>query len=132
MKIKTSFLSAICSLILALGFCPSDSLKSITKPYLGEYECTQAMLGNQDLLKEYDYITLELKADETYVLRYGKDGEDPHEETGKYTYDEKRQELNVDFGTKGVFKRKFPLKKGELVVSFRVGIKQLLVKFEQK
>jgi hypothetical protein len=131
-RLKTSFCSVICTLALLLAPVKSDSIKEITKPYLGEYECTQAILGKNDLLKTYDFITLELKGDQTYLLKYAKNGGDPIEETGEYSYDIERQELCIESGKKGFLKRKFPIKNGEIFLSFRIASQQLLLKFEQK
>ena len=99
---------------------------------MGEYECTQAQYGKQDLLKDFDYIVLELKSDATYELRYKpKEGEE-NKETGEYIFDFEKKELGLDIFSKNAIKRKFPLKNGEILISFRLGLKQVYLKFEQK
>lgn len=124
--------SLFCSLLLACGLSFQGSIKEISKPYLGEYECTQAQYGKQDLLQDFDYIVLELKSNETYELRYKPKDQEENKETGAYSFDFEKKELSLDIFQKNIFKRKFPLKNGEIFISFRLGLKQVLLKFEQK
>ena len=68
MKKRVLFITVIlCILLTLLPACStaqadgkSGSLKSITKPYIGEYECVEARLGETDLLEKYDFITISL------------------------------------------------------------------------
>ena len=130
-KCNTSICASLLSLFLSCGASDS-SLKSIAKPYLGDYECTQAMLGQEDLLSAYDFITLSLKDDNTYVFKYGKAGEKPQEETGEYSYDLEKGEICLSAGKNNTIKRKFPIKNGTIYISFRMGTRHLIVKFKQK
>ena len=131
-KLKTSILSALATLLFVFSAVKSHGLKDITKPYLGQYECKSATLGDKEYLESFSYIRLELKPDETFSLYYcPKDGK-AKEEQGQYSYDPKTGELLLSIGRNDEIKRKFPLKEGELTVSLRLGGKTLVMKFEQK
>ena len=132
-KLKSSLLAALTSLLfLFLPKLQSRALPDITKPYLGEYECKIARFGGNDLLEEFSYIKLELKADNTFVLRYKAEERSEKTETGKYKYDNKNKEITFTLDRSRIFKRKFPLEKGVIYVDFPIGTKQILLTFEQK
>ena len=131
--IKSSLLVGILSLFLAFSPMRSGGLKDITKPYLGEYQCKNATYGKQDILEGFSYVIIELKADETFVLRYAdKEGKKKGEEKGTYVYDEKKETISFKLDKKSDWKREFPLKKGEIVISLKMGNKPLVLTFEQK
>ncbi len=87
-KIKKPFYR--CALALCVGmtfflslalFCGCDSgsipgsLFDISHPYTGVYRCEYVKLGDENLLDQFDYITLELKGDGLYKLSFRqKDG----------------------------------------------------------
>ena len=48
----------------------SGSLKAITKPYIGEYECVAARLGESDLLEKYEFIKITLLDDEKMEVSF--------------------------------------------------------------
>ena len=58
MKLKYSFCAALASLLLILPACGNGSLKDVTKPYLGEYECQSATLGEKDYAQDFFFIRL--------------------------------------------------------------------------
>ncbi len=128
--------SSLCAGLIALGFCIADfrtgKLTDITKPHLGEYECESATLSGEELLDEFSYIRLELKENGVCTLYYCKKDGKKREETGKYTYDEKREEICLYGGVGKTFKRKFPLKNGKMDVTVRLGDKTLSMRFVQK
>ena len=68
MKLKYSFCAGLAAMLFMLPACGNGSLKDITKPYLGEYECKNATLGERDYVEEFSFIRLELKR--TTNLRY--------------------------------------------------------------
>lgn len=130
-KLKSSLLAGLTALLLFFPNLTNGSLKDITKPYLGEYECKSATLGEQEFLDEFSLIKLELKSDETFLLHYQpKDGA-KKTETGKYKYDKDKQEICFSLDRNSALKRKFPLKKGIITIDFKLGTKQLIMKFEQ-
>ncbi len=131
-KIKSSLLSGILSLFLCFPWVQGDSLKEITQPYLGVYECTQAQLNDTDCLSRFSYIDLELKTNDEFVLYYCEKNGERKQEEGKYHYDTVKQTLTLMGGAGGFFKREFPFKEGVLTIHVRFGEQTLFLKFEQK
>lgn len=130
--LKSSLCAGIVSLLFALAPV-KGSLKDITKPYLGGYECKSAKLGEKEYLDDFSYIRLELKADESFSLYYAFKGGEKREETGRYKYDAEKKSVTLvgeGFGKK-VFQKSFPLDKGKLFITFQVGGKTLIMEFEQ-
>ena len=130
--LKSSILAGISTVIALLSGFKDVSIKDVEKPYLGEYICKEAKLGDEDLLEDFQYITLDLKADNSFVLFYRKKGEKGHEEKGEYLYDAKRKVLVLQGASRKALNVELPLKKGQFVVIARVGMKTLRVTFEQK
>ena len=132
MKLKYSFCAALAAIALTLPACGNGSLKDITKPYLGEYECESALLGERDYTDDFSFIRLELKKDGEFTLHYQPKNGQKGEESGTYTYDEKEETLTISYGDFGILKRKFPLKNGELYVTLPIGAQTLSMKFTRK
>ena len=131
--LKSSVLTGILSLFFALAPLRTGSLNDITQPYLGEYECKSATYGKKDILGDFSYVMLELKADETFVLRYAdKKGERKGEERGTYVYDKERERITFQLNKKGDWKREFSLKDGGIFIALKMGNKTLSITFEQK
>ena len=130
--LKSSILAGISTVIALLSGVKDVSIKDVEKPYLGEYICKEAKLGDEDLLEDFQYITLDLKADNSFVLFYRKKGEKGHEEKGEYLYDAKRKVLVLQGASRKALNVELPLEKGQFVVIARVGRKTLRVTFEQK
>ncbi len=127
-KLKTSMLAGLCALLSVGG-----SLKDISKPYLGEYECKSATLGNREYADDFDFIRIELRGDERFVLSYReKDDRSTHTTEGIYEYDETNGTVLLKTREKGTMKRRFPLKDGVLLVTTMLGEKLLTLRFEQK
>ena len=126
----------ICAGLLSLSFlfsaCGNGSLKDVTKPYLGEYECQNATLGERDYAKEFSFIRLELKKDNEFTLYYSAKNGKKGEESGTYLYDETDETLTLTYGELGVLKRKFPLKNGEIYIVLPIGNQTLSMKFARK
>ena len=105
MKRKIIFLTAILTLILLLlPACDArqyGSLKSLTKPYIAQYECIEAKLGEQDLLKRFDYIEINLEPkNKMQVIYKPKDGKKNIVES-RYSFDAKSHELTAEIGILG-------------------------------
>lgn len=131
-KIKSSVVAGLAGLLLLFPNVKSGSLTEITKPYLGEYECKSATLGEKDCLDGFSYITLELKPKGIFLLSYKTKSGVKRTENGKYEYDEEKEELTLSLGETGEIKRKYALKKGVLCMDFSVGKQRLVMTFEQK
>lgn len=111
----------------------SSTLKEIAKPYLGEYECEQALYGDKAYLDNFEYIRIELRSDNTYVLsaKEKQSGRKTRVE-GEYSYDENRKEITFQMGNNAYIKRKFMLKNGVLLMVTTFGNKVLQIEFRQK
>ncbi len=128
--IKSSFLAGLISLLFSLSSVKDSTLPDIVKPYLGEYECKNVTFDGVNYLNGYDYIRLELKDDENFILSYAPKSGDKKTVEGKYSYDKESQ--TICFQTGEGIKRKFPLEKGKIKVSFPIAQKMLVITFEQK
>ena len=130
-KLKSSFLAGLTTLLFFLPSGKGGTLPDITKPYLGEYECKRATLGEKDLLDGFQYVRLELKADDTFVVFYKTENGETGKETGKYSFNREREEITLTLDKNRAYKRKFPLKKGVLTVDVAIGAQRLVLSFEQ-
>ena len=131
-KLKSSLLAGFATLLLLFPNYKNGSLTEVSKPYLGEYECKEARLGEEELLGDFSYIRLELLPNGKYTLRYCEKEGKKQELKGKYRYDENRETLTLYLMQGGVFKREFPLKKGKITATVPLGDKTLVLQFEQK
>ena len=128
---KSSILAGLATLVLACSAFKQSMLPDITKPYTGTYECKSATLGEKEYVEEFSYIRLELRLDDTFSLYYSPKAGKQVEQTGRYVYhkDKKTLQFSVDGFTE--IKREFPLDKGVVLISFPVGLKTLILRFEQ-
>ncbi len=131
-KLKSSILAGLAALMTLVPTWKSGSLKEITKPYLGVYECESATWGQREYLDEFSYIRLELLPKNEFTLSYelktGKSGK----EQGKYEVDEERKTLILTLNKKEEYKREFPLKNGSIVFTLPIASQTLVMKFTQK
>lgn len=106
-------------------------LKSITHPYIAQYECVEATLGEEDLLKKFDFIKITLLNKENMELCYKpKDGESKTIKSN-YTFDYKTRKLTAEVGILGyTFKQSTVIEKGRFTISKPIGGKQLIMKFK--
>jgi hypothetical protein len=130
--LKSSLTAAILTIAFSFSGLKEGKLPNITKPYLGGYECKSAQLGDTEYLDGFSYITLELKKDNTFVLYYcPKDGEEKRE-TGNYIYDINEQTVTFSHPRSNGIKRKFKIENGAFCISVPIGMKTLVLHFEQK
>lgn len=132
MKLKSGIVCALGALLLSFSSMPNGSLTDIAKPYLGEYECKIATLGNKDYLDEFRSLVLELKSEGEYELRYHLKNGYKGKETGAYSYDKDTGILRLSSDGKEDWKRDIPLKNGKILVTVPIGIEILHLQFEQK
>ncbi len=130
-KLKTSILAGLSSLLLLAPSWKDSKLTDIAKPYLGVYECTQAHLGDDDCLERFADIRLELKDEENFVLVYKEKKGARKKVEGKYRYDKERKVLVATDEKEGL-QREFPFDGGKLTVTFPVGRKTFVMQFERK
>ena len=136
MKRKFLIIVAILALSLCiLPACKTDiangSIKSITQPYIAQYECKEARLGDKDFLQDYKYIKIILgNKDEMEIIYKPKDGEKSSLK-GTYKIDPATRELEGEIGILGYsFKEKVKVEKGGFVISKIIGSKELYMKFQ--
>ena len=109
-----------------------DSLKEITRTYLGMYECKQLLLDGENKLDEFEYIKIELKSGGQMALYFADAKGQKGKAQAEYEYDEKAQTITVytNIGNQKM-KRTFPLKNGELFVHLIYETRTVTMKFEQ-
>lgn len=123
-------------LLLVLPACEMDasgSVKSLTKPYIGEYECVEGRLGETNLLEKYEYIKITMIDDKKLEISFKpKDGNN-HTFEGEYSVDGKTREFTGEAGIFGYkFKEKVTIENGEFVISKIIMSKPLIMKFKMK
>ena len=137
MKRKISLLTVLlCAVLLLFPACGIDmqaSIKTITKPYIAEYECVEARLGNENLLEKYEYFYITLVNSEELEISFReKDGKRTLLK-GTYTIDPKTRELTGETGVIGFkFKETVTVKNGEFVIEKNLGPFPLYMKFKVK
>lgn len=137
---KRKSILIILVLVLALAVLPAcskintqSSIKTISRPYIAQYECTEARYGDADLLEDYEFIKIIfLNKDEFEIVYKPKDGEQKNF-GGNYSIDPQTRELEADLGILGYnYKEKVKVENGKIVISKLLGQKELFVKFEIK
>ena len=128
---KSSLLVGLFSLLACFPKLDEYTLKDVTKPYLGVYECTEVKWNREDRLDDFSYIHLELKENGKFTLYYQEKGGKKKKEEGEYTYDKAKQAVVLS-GWGGKLKREFPLKEGVLTLNIHWGHDRLNMKFKQK
>lgn len=108
-----------------------SSVKTISKPYIAQYECVEARFGEENIIKYYDYIRVVLVNNEKMELVYKlKDGEKKTID-GKYTLDPETREIDAEIGILGYkFKKKVKVEKGGFIISHIILQKELYMKFQ--
>lgn len=106
-------------------------LKAITHPYIAQYECIEATLGEENILDKFEFITVTLQNKDTMELSYKfKDGETKKVKS-KYDFDYNTHTLTAEIGLFGYsFKQATVIEKGKFTVSKSFGGKQLIMKFK--
>lgn len=107
------------------------SIKSITKPYIAQYECTEARFGNINILEQYEFIKIIiLDKDQLEVNIKPKNGEKKSARCA-YTLDPETRTLSAEVGILGYkFKESVVVKNGQFTISKIIGSKEFFVKFE--
>ena len=135
MKKRLIIFVVLCTLILTiLSACDMKNagpLKSITHPYIAQYECVEATLGDEDLLDKFDYIKITLVNKDTLELNYKlKDGDNKTIESN-YNFDVNSRTLTAEVGILGyTVKQSTVIEKGKFTISKSISGKQLIMKFK--
>ena len=136
---KAKFLKLFLPLILTfIVFSGCDAknaggIKTLTHPYIAEYQCVEAKIGEIDLLKDFEYVTINFNDTKEIEVNAKPKGGRLKSVKGSYTVDDKTNELNCDFGVLGYeFKQKIVIDKGEFYVTKPIGDKLFFIKFKAK
>lgn len=137
MRKKLFVLAAVCTLLLtALPSCDAreaGSLKSLSKPYIAQYECYEAKFGEEDLLSKFDYIEINLVDKENLELIFKKTDGEKQKFESTYAFDDKTHELSAEIWALGFrFKEAVKIERGRFTVSKPIGSRQLVMKFKVK
>lgn len=137
MKRKLFLVCIVLSLLLlvfpACEMDASGSVKSLTKPYIGEYECVEGKLGETDLLEKYEYIKITLIDDEKLEVNFKPKNGSHHSFEGEYTIDEATREFTGEAGILGYkFREQVIIENGEFVITKLIMSKPLVLKFKMK
>ncbi len=132
---KKLLFTVLCVILLTLlPACEiknAGPLKSITHPYIAQYECVEATLGDEDLLKKYDYITITLQDKDTLELSYKPIDGEAKKIKSKYQFDCNSRTLTAEIGLLGHnIKQSTVIEKGRFTVSKSFCGKQLIMKFK--
>lgn len=135
MKKRLIILALFCTMLLSLlSACDmknAGSLKSITNPYIAQYDCVEATLGEEDILKKFDHIKITLVNKENLELSYKPKDGDSKTVKSKYAFDVKSRTLTAEIGLLGYsFKQSTIVEKGKFTISKSIGGKQLIMKFK--
>lgn len=143
MKKKFLFFTLIITLILILvPACSASttangtsggSLKAITKPYIGEYECVSARLGESDLLEKYEYIKITLIDDKKMEVSFKPKGGSKKSFEGAYEVNEETREFTGEVGIFGVkFKEATKIENGKFTITKLIFKTPLIMNFKMK
>ena len=64
-------MAGLLSLMALFPNASKSTISDIVKPYLGEYECKSAQLGEKNCLERFAYIRLEFKDEENFKFVVG-------------------------------------------------------------
>lgn len=140
MKFKCFLASALFAVSLAfLPACSAmqnpeySSLKSLSRPYIAQYECTEARLGDTNLLQSFDYIKIIFINAKEFEIAYKPAGGEKKIYSGNYSADPSSHEIVADITVLGhKFKEKTKIENGKIAVRKTVGNKELYLLFEVK
>lgn len=140
MKKRVLFVTLILCLILTLlPACSSvqasanGSLKSITKPYIGEYECVEARLGETNLLEKYEFITISLLDDKKMEVSYKPKNGNKKTFEGAYKVNEETREFTGEVGILGVkFNESTKIVNGKFTLKKLIFSMPLIMNFKMK
>lgn len=137
MKRKLSLLILLCLLsLLILPSCDAreaGSIKTLTNSYIAQYECTEAHLGDENILDKFDYIIINLKDKKKLELIYKPLNGDKRVIESEYTFDNTTHELTAEIGILGYsVKQSTKIEHGKFTVCKQFGGKELIMKFKAK
>lgn len=122
---------ALCLSLCAFTVDTNSSLKSLTHPYINTYECTQAMLGKENLLEKYEYFRITLLNTKELEVSYKKKNGSKHVIKCPYTFDDESKVLQAEFGVLGFkFRQSTKIENGKFTVTMPIFDRQLIMNFK--
>ncbi len=111
----------------------AEPLKTLTKPYIATYTCTQAKFGEDDFLDKFEYVKIRLIDKETFALEYKTKQGEQKAYTFPYQYNPETHQFSADCGVLGAEESPYAtLQDGKLTVIKQIGNKTLCLVFENK
>lgn len=108
-----------------------SSVKTISKPYIAQYECVEARFGEDNFMEYYDYIRVILLNNTEIELLYKLKNGEKKSVIGSYTLDTATREIDAEIGILGYkYKEKVKVEKGGFVISHTIFKKELYMKFQ--
>ena len=124
---------APCILLCAFTFDSDSSLKELTLPYINTYECIRATLGGQDLLDDFEYLTITLEDSNSLEVSFKKKDGRRHSYSCNYTVDEQSGELRAELGIMGFrFRQKTKIENGSFTLCMTLLNRPLVMAFKAK
>ena len=134
-KIIFATISAFCIIctLCAFTFDLNSSVKTLTHPYINTYYCTEARLGEINLLEKYEYFIITILDDEELEISFKKHKWQKYAFTCNYEFNEETHELSAGIGILGfTYRQKTIINGGTFYINMLVLNKPLFMKFEVK
>lgn len=134
-KIIFAVISAVCLIctLCAFTFDLNSSVKALTHPYINTYYCTEARLGDVNLLEKYDYFIITILDDQELEVSFKKTEGQKYSYICNYDFDEETRELSAGVGILGFsYRQKTVINNGTFYINMPVLNKTLFMKFEVK
>lgn len=134
---KRKLTAIIAVMIICMLFLPAcdavkqSSVKALTRPYIAQYECVQAKLGEEDILEKFDYIRITLADKDTMIIAYKPKKGEKKQFKCNYTFDWETKEITADisiFGCK--VKEKTTVQNGSFSIVKQIGNKTFAITFK--
>ena len=118
-------LSVLCLMsLLFLTACETEelgSLKDVSRPYAGLYQCEKITLGGRDMTEKFEKLSLELKQDGQFELSYLTAEGNEGGYRGNYEIDSEEKEITFS-ARQGTRQRSFsfPYEKGAVRIDYNL------------
>lgn len=120
-------------ILCACGMQATGSVKNLTRPYIAQYDCVYARLGDEDFLEKFDFIRITLLDSKKLEISFKeKDGEKQSYECA-YQMDNETRVITADVGILGFpYKESAKIENGEFTINKNFLGRNLVLKFEMK
>lgn len=93
-----------CWIILCFFLCTAcdvselSTLKDISRPYVGEYQCKTLMFGDEEMIDRFEYVKLTLDGKDAFIFRARDEFGHDYTYEGTYQYHDDRFTFTGGFG----------------------------------